>query len=114
MKKLMTILCLLCFAGCAYAEMYEIPGSRVETTEEVKVEQDNTKQVSDKKLNAKGFGVTETIILQTLTGISGKFLSGQVLFKQTFKYALRICRVSKTYFFKSSIAMLFCIAIVIC
>ena len=40
MKNLITILCLLCFAGCAYAEMYEIPGSRVETTEEVKVEQD--------------------------------------------------------------------------
>lgn len=53
MKKLMTILCLLCFAGCAYAEMYEIPGSRVETTEEVKVEQDNTKQVSDTKVKRK-------------------------------------------------------------
>lgn len=53
MKKLMTILCLLYFAGCAYAEMYEIPGSRVETTEEVKVEQDNTKQVSDKKVEKK-------------------------------------------------------------
>lgn len=53
MKKLMTILCLLCFAGCAYAEMYEITGSRVETTEEVKVEQDNTKQVSDKKVEKK-------------------------------------------------------------
>lgn len=54
MKKLMTILCLLCFAGCAYAEMYEIPGSRVETTEEVQVEQqDNTKQVSDTKVTRK-------------------------------------------------------------
>ena len=54
MKKLMTILCLLCFAGCAYEEMYEIPGSRVETTEEVKVEQqDNTKQVSDTKVERK-------------------------------------------------------------
>ena len=54
MKKLMTILCLLCFAGCAYAEMYEIPGSRVETTEEVKVEQqDNTKQVSDTEVKRK-------------------------------------------------------------
>ena len=54
MKKLMTILCLLCFAGCAYAEMYEIPGSRVETTEEVKVEQqDNTRQVSDTEVKRK-------------------------------------------------------------
>lgn len=54
MKKLMTILCLLCFAGYAYAEMYEIPGSRVETTEEVQVEQqDNTKQVSDTKVKRK-------------------------------------------------------------
>ena len=33
MKKLMTILCLLCFAGCACAEMYE--------------------QVSDKKVEKK-------------------------------------------------------------
>lgn len=42
MKKLMTILCLLCFAGCAYAEVYEIPGSQVTTTTEVT--QENTQQ----------------------------------------------------------------------
>ena len=46
----MTVLCLLCFAGCAYAEIYEIPGSRVETTTEVQVSQDGTKQVSDTKV----------------------------------------------------------------
>ena len=50
MKKLMTILCLLCFAGCAYAEIYEVPGSRVETTSEVQVTQDGTKQVKRKRL----------------------------------------------------------------
>ena len=49
MKKLMTLLCLLCFAGCAYAEVYEIPGSRVETTSEVQVQQDGSKQVTDRK-----------------------------------------------------------------
>ena len=53
MKDLMTILCLLCFAGCAYAEVYEIPGSRVETTSEVQVQQDNTKQVSETKVKRK-------------------------------------------------------------
>lgn len=46
MKKLMTILCLLCFAGCAYAEVYQVPGSLVETTTEVQVTGD--KKVSDK------------------------------------------------------------------
>ena len=53
MKKLMTILCLLCFAGCAYAETYEIPGSRVETTSEVQVSQDGTKQVTETKVKRK-------------------------------------------------------------
>lgn len=36
-KNLLTILCLLCFAGCAYAEVYQVPGSLVETTTEVQV-----------------------------------------------------------------------------
>ena len=49
----MTILCLLCFAGCAYAEVYEIPGSRVETTTEIQVPQDNNKQVSETKVKRK-------------------------------------------------------------
>ena len=53
MKNLMTILCLLCFAGCAYAEIYEVPGSRVETTSEVQVTQDGTKQVSETKVKRK-------------------------------------------------------------
>ena len=52
MKNLVTILCLLCFAGCAYAEMYEIPGSRVETTQEVVTDQNN-KQVGEKKIKRK-------------------------------------------------------------
>lgn len=53
MKKLMTILCLLCFAGCAYAEVYEIPGSRVETTSEVQVSQDGNKKVTETKVKRK-------------------------------------------------------------
>ena len=53
MKKLMTILCLLCFAGCAYAEVYEIPGSRVETTSEVQVQQDGSKQVTETKVKRR-------------------------------------------------------------
>ena len=48
MKNLITLLCLLCFAGCAYAEKYELPGSQVTTTEEVKVEQDT--KVEKKKV----------------------------------------------------------------
>lgn len=55
MKKLMTLLCLLCFAGCAYAEVYEIPGSRVETTSEVQVQQDGSKQVTETKVKRRRF-----------------------------------------------------------
>ena len=46
MKNLITVLCLLCFAGCAYAELYQVPGSYKETTTQVTV-QDSTQQVSD-------------------------------------------------------------------
>ena len=53
MKKLMTLLCLLCFAGCAYAEVYEIPGSRIETTSEVQVQQDGSKQVTETKVKRR-------------------------------------------------------------
>lgn len=53
MKKLMILLCLLCFAGCAYAEVYEIPGSRVETTSEVQVQQDGSKQVTETKVKRR-------------------------------------------------------------
>lgn len=53
MKKLMTLLCLLCFAGCAYAEVYEVPGSRVETTSEVQVQQDGSKQVTETKVKRR-------------------------------------------------------------
>lgn len=53
MKKLMTLLCLLCFAGCAYAEVYEIPGSRLETTSEVQVQQDGSKQVTETKVKRR-------------------------------------------------------------
>ena len=34
-KNLITILCLLAFAGCSFAEMYQVPGSYVETVTEV-------------------------------------------------------------------------------
>ena len=39
MKNLITILCLLCFAGCSYAELYQVPGSYKETTTEVVVQE---------------------------------------------------------------------------
>lgn len=45
-KNLISILCLLCFAGCAYAEVYQVPGSLVETTTQVTT--DNTQQVNSK------------------------------------------------------------------
>ena len=53
MKKLMSLLCLFCFAGSAYAEVYEIPGSRVETTSEVQVQQDGSKQVTETKVKRR-------------------------------------------------------------
>ena len=81
MKKLMTLLCLLCFAGCAYAEVYEIPGSRVETTSEVQVQQDGSKKVLKQKEKEEGFCVTEIKTLQIHIGTLVKFLSGQVQFK---------------------------------
>lgn len=81
MKKLMTLLCLLCFAGCAYAEVYEIPGSRVETTSEVQVQQDGSKQVTETKVKRRRLlrhrDQNPTIHIGTLV----KFLFGQVQFK---------------------------------
>lgn len=45
-KNLITFLCLLCFAGCASAELYQAPGSYKETVTEVTVQPDNTQQVA--------------------------------------------------------------------
>lgn len=53
MKNLITILCLLCFAGCASAELYQVPGSYKETVTEVTTVQENVE-------NADGAVVTET------------------------------------------------------
>ena len=52
MKKLATILCLLCFAGCAYAEMYQLPGSYKETVTEVTV-QDGTAVSNDTQVKSE-------------------------------------------------------------
>ena len=54
MKNLITVICLLCFAGCAYAEVYEVPGSQVVTEEEVQVQEDNNaKDKSETKVERK-------------------------------------------------------------
>ena len=54
MKKLMTIICLLCFAGCAYAELYQVPGSYKETTTEVTIQQGTeTTQLDETKTKEK-------------------------------------------------------------
>ena len=54
MKKFITLFCLLCFAGCAYAEVYEVPGSRVTTEEEVQVQQnENDQQKTETKVQRK-------------------------------------------------------------
>ena len=54
MKKFITLFCLLCFAGCAYAEVYEVPGSRVTTEEEVQVQQnENDQQKTETKVERK-------------------------------------------------------------
>lgn len=44
-KNLITLLCLLCFAGCASAELYQIPGSYKETVKEVTVDGTTTGEV---------------------------------------------------------------------
>ena len=50
MKNLITILCLLCLAGCASAEMYQVPGSYKETYTEVTVQPSgNTNEVTTEK-----------------------------------------------------------------
>ena len=60
MKNLITLLCLLCFAGCAYAEVYEVPGSEIVTEEEVQVQQnENDKTKTETKLNAREYYATE-------------------------------------------------------
>ena len=41
-KNLITLLCLLTFVGCAYAEVYQVPGSYVETVTEVTTPADTT------------------------------------------------------------------------
>lgn len=51
-KNLITLLCLLCIAGCASAELYQVPGSYKETTTEVTVQGD-TQQVSQTKTETK-------------------------------------------------------------
>lgn len=54
MKNLITLLCLLCFAGCAYAEVYEVPGSEIVTEEEVQVQQsENDKTKTETKVERK-------------------------------------------------------------
>ena len=54
MKNLITILCLLCFAGTAYAEMYQVPGSYKETVTEVTVETPETVQQATQEVTTKG------------------------------------------------------------
>jgi len=41
-KNLITVLCLLTFAGSAFAEMYQIPGSYKETVTEVTTQPEGT------------------------------------------------------------------------
>lgn len=53
MKNLVTILCLLCFAGCAYAEIYQVPGSYKETVTETTVQPAETQQVSQTTTETK-------------------------------------------------------------
>ena len=54
MKNLITILCLLCFAGSAYAEMYQVPGSYKETVTEVTVETpEATQQLAETTVKEK-------------------------------------------------------------
>ncbi len=42
-KNLITLLCLLSFTGIAYGEVYQVPGSLVETETQVSTTADNAK-----------------------------------------------------------------------
>lgn len=53
MKNLITLLCLLCLAGTASAELYQVPGSYKETVTEVTVQQGDTQQVSQTTTETK-------------------------------------------------------------
>ena len=53
MKNLVTILCLLFFAGCAYAEIYQVPGSYKETVTETTVQPAENQQVSQTTTETK-------------------------------------------------------------
>ena len=53
MKNLLKILCLLCFAGCAYAEIYQVPGSYKETVTETTVQPAENQQVSQTTTETK-------------------------------------------------------------
>ena len=52
-KNLITLLCLLTFAGCAYAEMYQVPGSYKETVTETTVQEGTSPQVEQPKEKRK-------------------------------------------------------------
>ena len=55
MKKIITLACLLCFAGCVSAELYQVPGSYRETTTEIIVQEGTAVQDSDKTKEKKKF-----------------------------------------------------------
>ena len=54
MRTLITILCLLCFAGCAYAEAYQVSTKETVTEAKQTVQQDNSKEVKRKRGNNVG------------------------------------------------------------
>ena len=57
MKNLITVLCLLCFAGCAFAsEAYQIPGSYKEVVTETTVSNpDNSAVQTQEKTKRRWF-----------------------------------------------------------
>mgnify|MGYP000490007989 CR=1 FL=1 len=54
MRTLITVLCLLCFAGCAYAEAYQVSTKETVTEAKQTVQQDNSKEVKGKRGNNVG------------------------------------------------------------
>lgn len=55
MKNLVTLLCLLCLAGTASAELYQVPGSYKETVTEVTVQPEDTQVNQTTKTKRKWF-----------------------------------------------------------
>lgn len=67
MKNLITILCLISFAGCAYAEAYQVSTKETVTETKQTVQLDNSKEVKVKVKRKRGNNVGNPGVNQSNT-----------------------------------------------